>query len=531
MKNITPAMKAHIELGLATLAACWRIKRRDGKEFRYTEHDEDIEYLGDVYSSVGGFNKSAIKSSGTLAIDNLDVTGFLTDDTISDAEVRNGAFDYAEVEIFLVNYMDTSPIMGDIKMRFGYFGEVSTVPSGAFIVQLRGLVDLLAKRIGDVYVPECRLDLGESKCGVPLIPPVWQANAPYKAGDRVLMPLNEIEGLNYFKPIRLPGMWDEDGSIGFPNNVLAKTISATMNLAPIDGQKMINITYHDFQGSRRCDLITEVGITQSAIDSGNYTIRGEVWMTGLEYGQHVTIRTITRRASGSINNTVNKDVGQLPTRKWQKFTFEHKLQANDRTFAFLIGINKVTSNSLSSTVIDAPMFFLDTIKRPPYEDYRIFGGYEMIALQDGQSGSVLPDMDVTLGASTPDGTTAWTAEAGKWMWLNEVLEVPTGSYQLKLKNPLPVDDPSWLEWGVCRWLTGKNAGFAVETLSYSTVDGYVLTFALPVPYPTEQDAILQIQVGCDKRFRTCVERFNNGLQFRGHPDVPGQGQYFKVAGL
>jgi uncharacterized phage protein (TIGR02218 family) len=58
-----------------------------------------------------------------------------------------------------------------------------------------------------------------------------------------------------------------------------------------------------------------------------------------------------------------------------------------------------------------------------------------------------------------------------------------------------------------------------------------LKTVLPIPFKSQVGDLIQIQVGCDKRRRTCTEKFNNILEFRGFPDVPGQGQYFKVAGL
>jgi len=28
-------------------------------------------------------------------------------------------------------------------------------------------------------------------------------------------------------------------------------------------------------------------------------------------------------------------------------------------------------------------------------------------------------------------------------------------------------------------------------------------------------------IGCDKRFETCIKKFNNAVNFRGEPHVPG----------
>jgi len=40
----------------------------------------------------------------------------------------------------------------------------------------------------------------------------------------------------------------------------------------------------------------------------------------------------------------------------------------------------------------------------------------------------------------------------------------------------------------------------------------------------------EIQAGCDKTFETCINRFNNAINFRGEPHMPGQDEILKTAG-
>ncbi len=126
MKTVSVAMDAHLKQGATTLTTCWKITRTDGREFFYTELDRDIPFEGEVYKSAAGFNKSAITSSATFAVDKMEVTGFLRDDGITDDEIRNGAFDHAKVEVFMVNYEDAS--MGKIRLRAGPPDDSGTRP-------------------------------------------------------------------------------------------------------------------------------------------------------------------------------------------------------------------------------------------------------------------------------------------------------------------------------------------------------------------------------------------------------------------
>lgn len=43
--------------------------------------------------------------------------------------------------------------------------------------------------------------------------------------------------------------------------------------------------------------------------------------------------------------------------------------------------------------------------------------------------------------------------------------------------------------------------------------------ALPEPLATGNSFV--VTAGCDKRFATCKNRFNNAVNFRGFPHIPG----------
>lgn len=105
-------------------------------------------------------------SDSKLSVDNLEVDGFFDDVSITEQDMRAGLFDYAEVRIFLINWADTS--MGIMRMRRGWLGEVVITDKGIFRTELRGLTQVLQQNIGEVYTPECRADLGDSRCKVDL---------------------------------------------------------------------------------------------------------------------------------------------------------------------------------------------------------------------------------------------------------------------------------------------------------------------------------------------------------------------------
>ena len=183
MKSVSAALAAHLAGPVTTLATCWRITRVDGQEFFFTDHDRDLAFEGEVYKASSGYSRTAIANDASLGVDNLDVEGVFDSEAITEQELRAGLFDQAEVRIFLVNWADSS--MGALRMRRGWFGEVVLTEQGVFRTELRGLSQALSQRIGELYSPECRADLGDHRCKVPIHPPVVARETAYALGEHV----------------------------------------------------------------------------------------------------------------------------------------------------------------------------------------------------------------------------------------------------------------------------------------------------------------------------------------------------------
>jgi hypothetical protein len=45
-KILTPAMRAHLDAETTRLAAIWRITRKEGQQFFFTDHDRDSVFRG-----------------------------------------------------------------------------------------------------------------------------------------------------------------------------------------------------------------------------------------------------------------------------------------------------------------------------------------------------------------------------------------------------------------------------------------------------------------------------------------------------
>lgn len=72
--------------------------------------------------------------------------------------------------------------------------------------------------------------------------------------------------------------------------------------------------------------------------------------------------------------------------------------------------------------------------------------------------------------------------------------------------------------GKLTFTSGVNAGLSMEVKEYA--DG-TFTLVLPMPYAIAPGDAYSAEPGCDKTFSTCVLRYDNAVNFRGEPHVPG----------
>ncbi len=165
-KTASVALKAHLALEVTALCTCWQVTRRDGVSFYFTDHDQDLTISASTYLSAIGYDRTALSSDSALGVDNLEVTGIFDSAALTNDDMRGGLFDFAEVHVFQVNWNDLT--QGIMRLRRGYLGEISAMPSGTFQTELRGLVQRLTAKVGDLYTAECRADLGDTKCKVDL---------------------------------------------------------------------------------------------------------------------------------------------------------------------------------------------------------------------------------------------------------------------------------------------------------------------------------------------------------------------------
>lgn len=165
MKTAGSPLATHITGETTSLATCWKVTRRDGSIFGFTDFDKNLTVDSLVYQASSGYTRSAIHTIANLAVDNLDIESAIDSETLSAADLRAGVWDGATIEIFLVNWANLAN--GKIILKRGTIGEVE-LKDTVFRAELRGLSQALSQQIVELYTPDCRADLGDARCKINL---------------------------------------------------------------------------------------------------------------------------------------------------------------------------------------------------------------------------------------------------------------------------------------------------------------------------------------------------------------------------
>jgi len=191
MRAIPSALQAKLNAGVTTLAQCWIVRRRDGVVHGFTDHDSDLSVNGVLCRAGTGLAASEAAQRFDLSVDGAEISGALSDTTLSEADLAAGRYDAASVESFLVDWSDASLTLLTARSTLG---EVKR-EGQAFTAELRGLADLLSQESGRLYTAHCGADLGDGRCRVDLGNPAWRGSGVVVATlSPALIAVSGLEG-------------------------------------------------------------------------------------------------------------------------------------------------------------------------------------------------------------------------------------------------------------------------------------------------------------------------------------------------
>lgn len=516
MKTITPTLKTHIEGDVTTLATCWIIVRADGTVFRFTDHDQDILFSGDVYKSSSGYDRSAVSNDASLAVDNLDILGIIDAEDVTTADLRNGLFDYARVEVFMVNW--SSPDDGMLRLRAGRLGEVVLSHAGTFSAELRGLTQNLSQTIGELYSATCRADLGDARCGKTLVVATpWEGEHAYVKGDKVVPTYKAPRGVLVF----LPNMGAETGD----------TTGWTASLMNVGSGSVASVTYEGvttlpYEGSRffYCEGIANGAMYYRDVllaDVG-LAVGDEVWVRGFQVNTHTGADTgrfvlTSYNASNIALEAHNSEFyGSATQNEWTVRRTTHMIIPADTTKLRIAMEVHLVSGTYANHGFDA--LALMRYKDGEETEWPVF--FECTAAGTSDIAAAEPSWPATADATVTDNDVTWTART-QYARTDEVV---TPLDQRRFNCNGLGDSFSLYKGGVLEWLTGQNAGKVCEIKSV-TID-YIELY-LPVLYPIAANDVFTLLPGCKKTLAECRDEYDNVLNFRGEPFIPGNDEYFQ----
>ena len=164
MRHLSEDFAARLASGATMLAHVWRITRRDGAVFGFTDHDRLLTFDDLDCAPAQSLTLGAIDKSLGLAVDSAGATGALDAGAITEDDLARGLWDGALVDVYSVDWTDTTL---RVHLFAGRIGEVRR-GAQAFSAELRGLQAPLNVPVGRVFSRFCDADLGDARCGVDL---------------------------------------------------------------------------------------------------------------------------------------------------------------------------------------------------------------------------------------------------------------------------------------------------------------------------------------------------------------------------
>jgi hypothetical protein len=137
----------------------------------------------------------------------------------------------------------------------------------------------------------------------------------------------------------------------------------------------------------------------------------------------------------------------------------------------------------------------------------------------GTTAGSAPSYDYTVGNTTTDGTAVFTAEEA-WVRSGTIATVTdNGNFTATLTESRAVD--GWFALGLVKWLTGNNAGTYNQVRVWTQATSRIQLWGA-TRFNVQVGDTFEIVPGCDKKFSTCLAKFNNTINFRGEHLLPGQ---------
>ena len=214
MPTLSATRQAYLDAEVYTDAYCVRIVKADGSELYFTSYHADLTMTqkwtasgspqtsglspSHVYIANTGYDMTAMQSTATLSIDNVDIMGIYASTGMTKDDLLGGIYDGAEVYIFLTDY--TNPIEDEHPLKKALYGNVA-INDNSFVIEFRGLTQYLTQEVGrNISILSTRTLAEEN---APLTASDWAATTAYTATRAA----SDWKGAQVVKPTTANGFW------------------------------------------------------------------------------------------------------------------------------------------------------------------------------------------------------------------------------------------------------------------------------------------------------------------------------------
>lgn len=162
MQDLQPNLLYTAEANAQCQCVLWRIERRDGEVFCFTNHNRKVTFNGEVYSPVDGVQDTAFRDGANFSGSSLELEGVLSSDRITDGDLLAGRFRDAQVDVFVVDWR--WPFMGASHESRLWITSITHSALG-WKAEIQGSESWLGLDAGDFYTRNCPFTLGDADCG------------------------------------------------------------------------------------------------------------------------------------------------------------------------------------------------------------------------------------------------------------------------------------------------------------------------------------------------------------------------------
>jgi hypothetical protein len=470
VKTATANMQTHLAQQVTSLATLWRVTRVDGNVFGFTDHDRDITYDSTTFEAATGYARSAVAHRSDMSVSELELEGLLD-------EVR---------DILDANLLNSDNIT-DVDLRNGKFdGSVVEIFVVNWADLTQGSVKILKGNIGKVvlrdgiYTAELRGLLHRYQRTI------GELTSPGCRAD-----------LFDTRCTLDPDDWREENRVASATDRRVFVYSGTVAAGGASSVTVDNPGAED-GALGDWEQAEDTATTMAALASlGAVSPRTGSYLFG----------TTTSDVDCGLQQTLDATIWGVSASDIDEGRFSATLAAWHKADE---------ADRLAQLRIDC-LDYLDTL---------------IIRLEsDPVSISTSTWTQETFSASLPIGTRS--IRIGIIGIRDEVsgnLDVCFDDVTLSLQDLGDTDlteTGDYYDGGHLEWLSGGNQALSMEIKTVNVGTNTINLF-LPMPWTIEAWHRFAIFPGCQKRYDDdCRDKFDNILNFRGEPYLPGQDLLFR----